>query len=763
MGRSRRELTLADYVAIAISPVLIMTLVGSLVFFLLEVVYRGDHATRIQWVLICFVGGMVLVARIGIEQGVEQAQLYGGVLLVVALLFAMRFLDSFGIAAGLLCLIAFCAWKLTWDCTLVDDSEDASGEGLLQATGLDPEGARAAPPGAVGPDQNSPSAGPSPALRSLVVEPPPAATKPVGPRDELRGVRAPVPTVLVSGRGLAEEAVRKSEFAERTATRQKQRKRPHSPGVWVVYFSLAALPLFGLGQLLIPATQEGRRGYAFGLLVIYVASGLGLLLTTSFLGLRRYLRQRGISMPGGVTRSWLVVGLGMALLVLGLATLLPRPSGVYTMNDLIDRLDKQVDASRFAILGGDAGQGDGAPGSLVPGDSGDPAPRDQARAGQPAAPSEGPAEKSAPGQGREGKPAGTDPSAGNPPGQQPGDQQQGGQQQEGQPQQGQPQASQQQPSGRPENSEDSDSQESGEQGSNEPSASESDPPSHPSSDRSDDQTKNEERSQPQESQTAGKTPPQPDGRQGAQRQPGQSNNAPQAQPQRPSPTPPGGQARPAQPPNARNRPPGGQPQAPPQEAGERGEQPSPSPPSSNPMSSALSGLLRDLGAWGGPLKWLIYAVLALVGLFLLFRHARQIVDFLARLWQAFLGLFGGGQREDRRPEEEPAAPPAPKRYVDFPNPYANGTARRMKLPQLLDYSFQALEAWARERRVPLRTGQTPLEFAQAVVGRVPSLETDVTRAAQLYAQVAYGQRTPTGDHHEVLERLWRRLDDTSRA
>ena len=112
MGRARRELTLADYVAIAISPVLIMTLVGSLVFFLLEVVYRGDHATRIQWVLICFVGGMVLVARIGIEQGVEQAQLYGGVLLVVALLFALRFLDAFSIAAGLLCLIAFCAWKL---------------------------------------------------------------------------------------------------------------------------------------------------------------------------------------------------------------------------------------------------------------------------------------------------------------------------------------------------------------------------------------------------------------------------------------------------------------------------------------------------------------------------------------------------------------------------------------------------------------------------------------------------------------------------
>ena len=153
-----------------------------------------------------------MVARIGIEQGVEQAQLYGGVLLVVALLFALRFLDAFSIAAGLLCLIAFCAWKLTWDCTLVDDSEDASGEGLLQATGLDPDGTPSGRPGDFGPQPASSSAGPSPALRSLVVETPAAAARPEGPRDELRGVRAPVPTVLVSGRGLAEEALRKAEI-----------------------------------------------------------------------------------------------------------------------------------------------------------------------------------------------------------------------------------------------------------------------------------------------------------------------------------------------------------------------------------------------------------------------------------------------------------------------------------------------------------------------------------------------------------------------
>ncbi len=66
----------------------------------------------------------------------------------------------------------------------------------------------------------------------------------------------------------------------------------HTPGVWVLYFSLAALPLFGIGQHWVPAADVGRRRYVFSLLLVYVASALALLVTTSFLGLRRYLRQR---------------------------------------------------------------------------------------------------------------------------------------------------------------------------------------------------------------------------------------------------------------------------------------------------------------------------------------------------------------------------------------------------------------------------------------------------------------------------------------
>ncbi len=136
MAKKRREKTLADYVVIAISPVLIMTLVGSLAFFLLELSYQGQYEIRLKWILFWFVLASVLVARIAIEQGKEHASLFGFALIAVVGFAAIRLVDAFLLAWLLLAISWWCTWKLTWDCTLIDDREDASGEGLLQAAGF---------------------------------------------------------------------------------------------------------------------------------------------------------------------------------------------------------------------------------------------------------------------------------------------------------------------------------------------------------------------------------------------------------------------------------------------------------------------------------------------------------------------------------------------------------------------------------------------------------------------------------------------------
>jgi hypothetical protein len=95
--------------------------------------------------------------------------------------------------------------------------------------------------------------------------------------------------------------------------------------VWVLYFSLAALPLFGFGQHWIPVAELGRRRYVFALLLVYVAAALALLVTTSFLNLRRYLRQRRVEMPLATAGTWGGVGAALIVVVMLLAALVPRP------------------------------------------------------------------------------------------------------------------------------------------------------------------------------------------------------------------------------------------------------------------------------------------------------------------------------------------------------------------------------------------------------------------------------------------------------
>ncbi|MFZ1936141.1 MAG: hypothetical protein WAU84_20620, partial [Thermoguttaceae bacterium] len=141
----RLHKTLLDYLVIAISPAMIIVLIDSLVLFLVEVFYRGGYEGRLEYVLTLFVIGAVLIGRISIEEGRERAILFAAPLAIVTLLAICRFVQfqgalapfSFLINCGLIALIWWSANKLTWDCTLIDEQEEDSGEGLLETVGLD--------------------------------------------------------------------------------------------------------------------------------------------------------------------------------------------------------------------------------------------------------------------------------------------------------------------------------------------------------------------------------------------------------------------------------------------------------------------------------------------------------------------------------------------------------------------------------------------------------------------------------------------------
>ena len=296
--------TFADWLVISLSPVLVMLLVGSLCFFLIEVFYRGQAEGSVRWVMFWFVLAVVLVSRIGIEQGSGHAMTYGILLALATWFYLVRIHPAFILGALLLAIVWWCAHKLTWDCTLIDEDEDASGGGLLSTvynrTGF----------------------------------------KLFGKKSVTRNAPA--------------KAVKTAPAA------------PHPPGHWVVWFSLAALPLFGIGQMLLPREDDAARQAGFVYLFVYVTAALGLLLTTSFLGLRRYLRQRYLTMPGLMAFGWIRFGVGLAVLVLVGALLLPRPGATAAWRSLGYQVNYQLrQASEYAARFGPHGQGQGRLGNDV--------------------------------------------------------------------------------------------------------------------------------------------------------------------------------------------------------------------------------------------------------------------------------------------------------------------------------------------------------------------------------------------------------------
>ena len=312
MDTGKPTKTLADYLVIAVNPALIMVMVHSVCFFLVEVFYRGEAAGGVRWVLFWFVLAVVLIARIGIEQGDGQAMVYGLALACVTWLYLSTIQPNVVFGALLLGIVWFTAHKLTCNCTLIDDDADASGQGLLQS------------------------------LRRL-------------PRLFRKDQVPAAKTVATPNASVSVPSPKK----EKAASSQ-------IPGVWLIYYSLAALPMFGLGQTLLPAGDLAARQQGFVYLFFYLAAALGLLVTTSFLGLRRYLRQRRVVMPGKIALGWIQFGVVGAVLVLCLALLLPRPGGGEAWSALRYHVDYQLRrASEFAARFNPHGTGSGRAGNTA--------------------------------------------------------------------------------------------------------------------------------------------------------------------------------------------------------------------------------------------------------------------------------------------------------------------------------------------------------------------------------------------------------------
>lgn len=665
---ARLQKTLTDYLVIAISPALIMTLVGSLVYFLIAVFYHGGYPGRVSYIFALFVFAAVLIARIAIEEGREYSMMYA-IALALAMLLALGRFTSYSTLFNIVMLgiVLWCADKLTWDCTVIDEQEDASGEGLLQTVGM--EGS-----------QDAPAAGRSPAAHDL----------------EATTSRQPPPAPKTWWQRFVEH-----------------RKRPHAPGVWVIYFSLAALPLFGIGQRFVPASDVDARRYVFKLLCIYTASGLGLLMTTSFLGLRRYLRQRRLEMPLEMAGVWLSVGSVMIVALMFVCWLLPRPSPEYSITQVPIQVDSSSDSEASRFGWGKEGAKD---------------PRHQAPATAPAR------------QDQEGRPGGQDSEGrsgqgqakdeqgtGKSPGGRQGDGKQGGGQKAGGQQAGGQQAGGQQAGGQQAGGQQAGGQSGGGQSAGEGKTGEG-------------------------KTGEGKSGKQSSGAQGGGQQQSGGQGEGEEQGQRPADGPQQGPAE------------SGQPSSSSESASkdnpfeqEVSSSEAPSPPSSwLPNPSQMLNSLLGLIPFG--LKWLYNLIfIAIVG-YLMWRNRERVLEALRSFWAAireFWDHWFGVRRAEPAGEEAAAIAAAPPRpFADFPDPFATGEAQRWLPRDLVAYSFQALEAWGREHGCERGPEQTPHEFAGSLAACEATVGREAGNLADLYCCAAYSSGGLPRDRVGRLQQLW---------
>lgn len=689
----RLQKTLADYAVIAISPALIMVLIGSLVFFLVEAFYQGQYEARVRWIFGCFVFAAVLISRISIEEGREHAALFAIPLAIVMLLAVSKFL-AMGLLAGivLIALILWSADKLTWDCTVVDEHKDASGEGLLQTVGLD---------------------------------------RPGEPQTGEVGEPADLDLDATSSRQLPPAESRWARFLQK-------RRQTHAPGVWVVYLSLAALPLFGIGQRFIPASDLEARRSAFWLLCYFAASALGLLLTSSFLGLRRYLRQRRLEMPLEMAGVWLGTGAAMIAVLLVLCTALPRPHPEYSITHARWQVGSAADVQASRHGAGQDGARDDrkiAAKAAVRERSAEP-PATSGSAGQPPQ-SQSPGAAS----GERGAASGKSETGGG------NDSQSQADAQSADAQSGDAQSGDARPQ-RPAQSPQGESQ-SGRAGSkrteNGARSQQSDPPT------SDGSPGSQAATQPESSDAAGSTETrsqQPAAGSQPQRaadgSAGESDSSSHGQSQQP--------------------PPSEEPSQDPADT-DSGDNAAPDEGSSGGVARNLPSpaqvLNRGLGILPYLLKGLYYLAFIALAAYLVWRYWAEVLvalqGFVAAVREFWANLFGLSSEPEVREEPLQVAIAPPRPFSAFRDPFSSGDVQRYSPRELVVYSFGALEAWGREHQCPRGQDETPHEFAHRLRQVQGDVGLEARGLADLYCEEAYSQQPLNSVAVSRLERLWQSL------
>ncbi len=679
-----------------VGPILIMGMVGSLVFFLVEVLYRGPHATRLCVVLGLFTVAAVLVSRVSIQEGFGRASFFGVALAMATLLTSTAIVDfdygskifepiSISILIG---VVMWSSSKLTWDCTVVDSSRDVSASGLLD-------------------------------FAARRFRPPERLEKVDGERSSAESRTAETETHSENsqlGVGVVTKLFSKAG-------------RKNTPGLWVFYFSLFALPIFGVGQWFVVSDSTWGDSWIFLLFAVYLGSGLGLLMVTSLLGLNRYLVRRNLPLPYPIAHGWLVLGSLFAILIMGLVVVVPRPNLAERTSDALAWFSSSNRRASDMAVGRDGQQVAPDGNSSVRSDSGQKIPGAQGKTGGPQSSDQASQSQAGEGEGqgssgqKSGQDSGQDDRNGNT-----NDPKQGrGSNGEGST--GQKSGSPSDSSGQESSSQSPDS--SGDSPSGQPDSANADATEN-SGDRSQ-QSNRERQGRDREGQSAPAGQPSgAPGQEGAEVN--REDSAEEDEREKGE-----GQSAEASAEDAPNGQSGSG------SALTEGNAGSSAPP---PVSPEFSSLLATLG------KSLVFLIglVALAVLVWLYR------DELAEFWAK---LFGGKKQKQVDARAVPEKRLRKPKFSDFPDPFRTGRESKWTERQLIQYTYAALEAWARGRQYEKEPDETPYEFVKQIQVFDRVVGHQAVELAHLYCRAEYSQQAVRRSELKPLLKLWQEMTTRS--
>lgn len=304
--------TLTDYLLGILNPLLILIMVWSIVFFLLDVryVYTEVNDPYLRLVAFSFILGVVALNRLFAREGIENGIMYGTGLAIAIGLYTIVSTTMYGMGSvvrnfmntspGLATLfnmgvVIFLWWltnRITYECCIEENPQ--SGEiGLL--TGINK---------AIANDHQK-SKKKRKNIRSEYIF---YEFEPIDPTELGIEERNSVKKLALGTMGFS------------------QRLSSIPAGISVLFFSIPVMIIFSLGLRILvnggPTMVKGGWFYN----VLFVFSAFLLLSSTSLAGLREYFKSRNIPIPSQISITWLFGALIIIVFSMTLSAYFPFPS-----------------------------------------------------------------------------------------------------------------------------------------------------------------------------------------------------------------------------------------------------------------------------------------------------------------------------------------------------------------------------------------------------------------------------------------------------